>query len=496
MRVLLRCDSTKSQGLGHVIRTVALAEAARAAGHDVEFCGEIESHVGRMLIEEVCSGVHPRPAGPVELAQLARLIQADIVHIDTYSHQGDLRGELRKVGVLLSSVEDGSFGRRSADLVIDPSPGAEKRYRPFDGSHQLFRGARAVPIRRSLRNLRRTEPVEVSPSSVKDVLIVMGGTDARDMTSFFVELWAQTRVKSRCFVVDSGRRSGFPVDLANGQTLEVVQPSLQVPQLFPSMDLVVSGAGTTTWELATLGVPMALVQLVDNQAENYSYATENNMAFGLGNASNGALDEAVAVEGLRVLLKDDARRIQLGIQARNVVDGAGADRVVGYWEEMIKNRLGISIRAAEIGDAPQLFDWRNEPSVRAVSREKDELLWDDHVAWLARAILNPAVCVLMAQYDGAAAGTVRFQFLDDAIWEVSITIAPNMRGRGLASKILAAAEDHFRALHPNAVLQAAMLTSNVASYKLFLSAGYEGPAVHAGGESWYRLVKESQDFSA
>ena len=336
MRVLLRCDSTKAQGLGHVIRTMALAEAALAAGHSVQFSGEVESPVGRALIEDLCSAIHPVPDGPEAVARLACEVGADLVHIDTYADQGDLVGELRAVGVLLSSMEDGSFGRRPADLVIDPSPGAELGYRPGDGSYRLFRGAGAIPIRRSIRELDGAKAVSQGLAAGRDVMIVMGGTDARDMTSRCVELWAQTRIPSRCFVVDPGGRDGFSVELSAGQSLEVIQPSLQVPHHFPSMDLVISGAGTTTWELATLGVPMALVQLVENQADNYAFATGNGMALGLGNASKGQLDDPSAVEALRGLLQDDVRTSPPG--------SPGTERGRRRWSRRNRAVLGADVR--------------------------------------------------------------------------------------------------------------------------------------------------------
>lgn len=489
MRILLRCDSTKFQGLGHVIRTMAVAEAALAAGHDVHFAGNVESPVGRQLIEKLCSAVYPGPEGPEDVAELARRIGADLVHIDTYVGQGALLTELRKVSILLSSMEDGTFGRRQADLVVDPSPGAELLHRPDDGSFRLFRGARAIPIRRSIIDRQAGTVPEAEPGSLKQIMIIMGGTDARDMTARCVGLWARSGVPSRCFVVDPSGHRSFDVVPADGQVLEVVQPSLDVPDLFTSMDLVISGSGTTTWELATLGVPMALLQLVDNQAENYAFAVGNGMALGLGDVSGLELDDAEAVEALTSLLLDDSRRAELGAQARRVVDGLGADRIVMHWEELAAREPGVSVRVADIDDAGILFDWRNEPSVREVSREKGELSWDSHVAWVGRALQNPEVCLLIAQFDGMLAGTVRFHALDAQVWEVSITLAPEMRGRGKALEILTAAERYFLKQHPDAALHAAMLESNKPSYTLFRNAGYEGYLDETGGERWYRLIK-------
>ena len=60
MRVLVLCDGGGSIGVGHVIRSLALAEASVAAGHSVVVAGHFEgSFVQRQLAE-----------APVEVVQL------------------------------------------------------------------------------------------------------------------------------------------------------------------------------------------------------------------------------------------------------------------------------------------------------------------------------------------------------------------------------------------------------------------------------------------
>lgn len=489
MRVLLRCDSSKAQGLGHVVRTMAVAEAALAAGWDVVFSGDVESAMGRELVEARCPVRYARPDSAEDLVQLAREAEADVVHIDTYAEQGEARALLNEAGILLSSMEDGPFGRRPADLAVDPSPAAETRYRPADGSHRLLRGAAAIPIRGAIRALPTASPRPADAEPGKpNMMIVMGGTDARDMTARCLGWWAQTGIPSRCFVVSAGRPE-VPVALGEGQELEIVPPALDLPKLFPSMDLVLSGAGTTTWELAALGVPTALVQLVENQGDNYRFATSEGMAAGLGDASSGELDEGLATAGLRQLLTDTESRERLSARSRELVDGAGADRIVAAWAEIIEAPPGLSARPARIEDASQLFDWRNEPSVRKVSRTRNELSWDSHVAWVAAAVANPEVCLLIAEMDGAPAGTVRFHALDPLNWEVSITVGASMRGRRLAGPMLHEAERFFCSKYPGKTLHAAMLASNQPSLRLFQAAGYTGGLSRIDNEDWYELTK-------
>ena len=139
MRILFRADSRKAQGLGHVVRILALAEAAKAVGHQVFFAGDVEIPFGERMVRALFGEYSTRPRSAQELVDLAVRLRVDLVHVDSYEEQGPLRAELGTAGLLLSSTEDGVFGRRPAHVVIDSSPGCDLERRPDDGSWRLVR---------------------------------------------------------------------------------------------------------------------------------------------------------------------------------------------------------------------------------------------------------------------------------------------------------------------------------------------------------------------
>ena len=125
MHVLLRCDATTSGGVGHLVRCIALAEEVQARGGRVTVSGRFTVPLAEDLLDSLGADVVGPASDAAELGALARGVGADVVHVDHYGLGADLWGPVRASGTVLSSIEDGGFGRRPADVVVDPTLGAE-----------------------------------------------------------------------------------------------------------------------------------------------------------------------------------------------------------------------------------------------------------------------------------------------------------------------------------------------------------------------------------
>src|SRR5665647_2738922 len=170
MRVLLRCDGGGSLGVGHVMRSLALAEAAVVAGHDVVVAGQFEGPLlqGRLAaapVEVVQLAAFTVEGDQQQVIDLVRRLRPDVLHVDSYLASDRLRELVACAGVetagssmgsiVMSNMEDGTFGRRPADVVVDPTFGAELSARPQDGSTWLLRGSRYTPVRQRVIDARQ-----------------------------------------------------------------------------------------------------------------------------------------------------------------------------------------------------------------------------------------------------------------------------------------------------------------------------------------------------
>src|SRR3954451_7883952 len=180
VRILIHCHGGPAIGVGHVFRSAALAEVALDRGHRVEVTGRLD---GALVTDRLAAAGVEVVAAPVQSAY-------DVVHLDTYEPDGDevARRVAGSAGAaLVSNLEDGDFGRRPADLVVDPNLGAERTARE-DGP-VLLGGWRGAPLRRSVAE--KAGAATVRPEAQR-ILVVMGGTDVLGLTGQVLELLAGT----------------------------------------------------------------------------------------------------------------------------------------------------------------------------------------------------------------------------------------------------------------------------------------------------------------
>lgn len=87
-----------------------------------------------------------------------------------------------------------------------------------------------------------------------------------------------------------------------------------------------------------------------------------------------------------------------------------------------------------MADAATLLEWRNDPLTRENSHNTAEVSLAEHTAWLAAALANPTRALFIAEESGPV-GTARADYSDSGC-ELSWTVAPQARGKGVASRMV------------------------------------------------------------
>jgi spore coat polysaccharide biosynthesis predicted glycosyltransferase SpsG len=338
--VVVRCDAGTRYGVGHVMRCVALAEEIASRGHRVVFVAaldEVPWARGQVLDRGFA---HLAPPSGDEVDFLRGLAPAYVV-LDSYVLPASVPEGLRDAGIPVLALVDGDPAERPADLVLDQNIGAE------DDAWDLPPGTvRLAGLSYALMrdDIRATRPAAV-PDREADpvgVLAFFGGTDAYGAAPVVVAAaaatglpWSMTVVAADADLAASCRQ----VPLADGQRLEVVPTLSTLADAVVAADVVLSAAGTSSWELLCLGAAAGLVCVADNQVVSYGRAVDAALVVGIGSLT--ALRTAGPVPGLGSLLADAGVRRGLRERGWARVDGRGRERVLDAWEACLGGPGGV-----------------------------------------------------------------------------------------------------------------------------------------------------------
>ena len=131
--------------------------------------------------------------------------------------------------------------------------------------------------------------------------------------------------------------------------------------------------------------------------------------------------------------------------------------------------LEIKLRPAEWTDCEELFNWRNDPETRRASFDNGMVDYDQHKKWLATTLASLTHRLIIAENsNGEKLGMIRFDLVGERFAEVSINLAPNMRGQGYGSIIITKACQEQAGL----IFLARAKEANPASVRVFEKAGF------------------------
>ncbi|MFE9917203.1 PseG/SpsG family protein [Micromonospora sp. NPDC005553] len=350
LRVGLRCDAGPRRGVGHLVRCLALAEEFLARGADVSVFGTVE-RLDWATAELAARGIPllPGPESAADLVEAARRHHLDVLVLDSYELDPAGAGAVRAAGVHTLAIIDGDSRGQVADLYLDQNFGAELPRLssgadlPELGSTaalpgRLLAGSGYALLRDTVISARPPVAPPATAVSRPRVLAFFGGTDAVGAAPVLTRVLAATGHPMDLTVIVGRPEIEAEVDdvaPGRGQTIRAVPPTTSLPALITEADLVVSAAGTSTWELCCLGAPSALVCVVDNQRESYTRVVRHGLAAGLGELPEltasgvaGRAARATAARTLHGLLSSPQRRATLAARAWSTVDGQGRARVV------------------------------------------------------------------------------------------------------------------------------------------------------------------------
>lgn len=484
--LLVRADADGAQGMGHVMRSLALARAWYERGGEIYFLTSYPAASLRRRIELAGAAVieidQPYPASAdlrMTRALIERLQIAGEAHpwlvLDGYHFVSEYQSAIRRTGCRLLVIDDNAqLARYDADILLNHGLHAPRLEYRDSGDAWLLLGTRYALLRAEFEPWRGCE--RIIQKQAKNILITLGGADTDNVTtrvlnalSLLQDLALEVRVLAGPLNSSLAELGQITATMPNAELcIDVADPA----PLMAWADIAVAAAGTTAWELAFMQVPAILLVLTANQVPVAGGLDAFGAAQSLGSA-DGLTSGAIAA-ALRHLIHAAPQRRRMAERAKILLDGMGPARVLAAMRQRERRLLDseLTIRHASFDDELLLWQWANDPVTRRNSFTSGPISWDEHQAWCARKHASPDCRLWIMRAGELPVGQIRYERCGGDAAELSFSVAPGFRGNGLGTRLLQSTLDLAARELGVRWIEGAALVQNAPSRRAFLNAGF------------------------
>jgi UDP-2,4-diacetamido-2,4,6-trideoxy-beta-L-altropyranose hydrolase len=316
------------------MRCLALAQAWQAEGGRATFITACDNaDLRRRLLDEGFKVIRLERAypDPIDWKIVSERMPKDAdgwIVLDGYHFDSAYRHRLKQTGHQLLTVDDGlHLDQYQTDVVLNQNINAERLPYRCKSATKLLLGNRYALLRSDFLAWQTWQ--RHIPEVARRVLVTLGGSDPENVTLKVIRALQQFKAKLEVKVIVGPANPNLEslqkeveYSPSNFQLIPGVR---NMPELMAWADVAVSGAGSTCWELAFMGLPSLLIILAENQREIATGLQEYGTAVNVGTYWSGIESHVTSI--FSELSYDVPRRRSMSERGRALIDGRGAGRV-------------------------------------------------------------------------------------------------------------------------------------------------------------------------
>lgn len=294
--LLIRADAAPHMGTGHVMRCLALAQAARREGLDVHMICRLGVDWLRERLAREDIPLHCLPdMPPVAEApdSLLRQLQAASlpvpgtaaapiwVVLDGYHFDTACQLAVMRAGYRLLVIDDyAHLPEYHCDVLLNQNISAELLTYQGNIGRKLL-GLDYVLLRQEFRDAHKRAQMRIRPQRPLNILVTLGGGNFIEYLEKIAAEMTLPEMTGHSVRIIQGAMNTERIRAAFARgpaRLEVLPRVDDMPSLLLDTDLCITAGGSTCWELCCLGVPFLTILGAENQRHICYWLAEKGYA--------------------------------------------------------------------------------------------------------------------------------------------------------------------------------------------------------------------------
>lgn len=467
MKVKIFTEGGKNIGLGHITRCSSLFEeiASRGISVDLIVYGDIEEI-------DILKSIKVINENWLDMEYLSiNLLLDDYVIVDSYKANEEIYEFISQNSKKVLFIDD--IGRISYPRGIIVNPSLDSCHIDYSNSFNnvVLSGPEYVILRKQFRSLERKK----ISNEIDRILIIMGGTDIRELTPLIIDNFCRIMLDINFDVVigndvfDRIKRQTLGL---NNITLHNNINATQMAQLMLKSDIAITPAGQTVYELLSTQTPFLAFQVIENQEINIKSLLKYNPNQILLKYDDS--DFIIQLSKALEIYNSFEYRTNFNLLFNKLIDGYGSKRIVEYFLNDKNEDYELSLRRVKSEDIEELFNLANQDYVRRYSINKEKITWSDHVKWFNSILTDKnIVFYVITDTNESFLGQINYKIANNSA-TVSISLSEKIIGKGHSKKILN--KTIIKLFNEEKSVEniiAFVLQENIASKRLFEALSFE-----------------------
>lgn len=272
--ILIRCDASKEIGLGHITRCMELAKQLQKYNFNIIFAIKPYPLAIEKLEEKNFSYEYP----DLENFEYETWIKMLLEKYKIKTFIGDIRDGfpmelityMQKKDILTVAIDEPSSYAKECDLCFYP-PHANIDKKLYKG--KVYQGFEYVILREEFY-----KPFEKEHHKIPNILVMMGGTDAYNLTLMIVQQLLSLENKHfNISVIINKNHQDYTYVQQSDTRVSVFDNIDTMANFFTKIDYAIASFGMSIYELLKLQIPFITISLDDDHWKSSEILENQNL---------------------------------------------------------------------------------------------------------------------------------------------------------------------------------------------------------------------------